>query len=279
MSDREMTDHNLNTDIAIIGMSGRFPGAQDINEFWRNLRDGVESIAHFTDEELLQAGVNPSMLRDPSYVKAGAILEGIEQFDAAFFGLMPKEAQIMDPQQRLFLEPTWNVLESAGYDPEKYNGSIGLFAGTALSTYLLNNLYSNPDVLDTVSGMQLVLGNDKDALTTRVAYLLNLTGPCYSVQTFCSTSLVSISVACSSLLGGECDMALVGGVMIAVPQKAGYLYEEGGVASPDASCRAFDADANGSPLGSGVAVVVLKRLADALADNDTIHAVIKGWAI
>ncbi|HEU5379703.1 MAG TPA: SDR family oxidoreductase, partial [Ktedonobacteraceae bacterium] len=279
MSDQEMTEQNLSTDIAIIGMSGRFPGAQNIDEFWQNLRDGVESIVHFTDEELLQAGVDPSLLRDPNYVKAGAVLEGIEQFDAAFFGLTPKEAQIMDPQQRLFLETAWNALESAGHDPEKYHGSIGLFAGSALSTYLLNNLHANPEVLDTVSEMQLVLGNDKDALTTRVAYLLNLTGPCYSVQTFCSTSLVSICVACSSLLSGECDMALAGGVMIAVPQKAGYVYEEGGVASPDARCRAFDADANGSPLGSGVAAVVLKRLSDALNDGDTIHAVIKGWAI
>ncbi len=279
MSDQEMPNQNQDIEVAIISMSGRFPGAQNIDEFWQNLCGGVESITHFSNEELLQAGVDPTLLKDPNYVKAGAILEGIDQFDAAFFGLTPKETQIMDPQQRLFLETAWNALEGAGYDPETYNGSIGLFAGTALSTYLLHNIYANPEVLDTVNEMQLVLGNDKDALTTRVAYLLNLTGPCYSVQTFCSTSLVSVCIACSSLINGECDMALAGGVMIAVPQKAGYYYEEGGVASPDARCRAFDADANGSPLGNGVAVVVLKRLSDALADGDTIHAVIKGWAI
>jgi acyl transferase domain-containing protein/acyl carrier protein len=279
MSDREATDQNMDTAIAIISMSGRFPGAVDVEAFWQNLRDGVESITCFSNEELLQAGVDPALLKDVNYVKAGATLEGIDQFDAAFFGLTPKETQIMDPQQRLFLETAWNALESAGYDPETYGGSIGLFAGTALSTYLLHNINANPEVLATVSDMQLVLGNDKDALTTRAAYLLNLTGPCYSVQTFCSTSLVSVCVACSSLLSGECDMALAGGVMIAVPQKAGYYYEEGGVASPDARCRAFDADANGSPLGNGVAVVMLKRFSEALADGDSIHAVIKGWAV
>ncbi len=267
------------TDIAIIGLSGRFPGARNVDEFWQNLRNGVESISLFSDEELLQSGVDPSVLGDPNYVKAGAILEDIDKFDAAFFGFTPKEAQIMDPQHRLFIETAWNAIESAGYNPETYKGSIGLYAGSGLSTYLLNNLYPNAEVMDSAGIMQVVLGNDKDSLTTRVAYLLNLTGPCFSVQTYCSTSLVAVSIACSSLLNGDCDMALAGGVLVSVPQKAGYYYQEGGIASPDARCRAFDARAKGSPLGNGVGVVILKRLEDAVADGDTIHAVIKGSAI
>src|SRR3989440_1919979 len=267
------------TDIAIIGLSGRFPGARNVDEFWQNLRNGVESISLFSDEELLQSGVDPSVLGDPNYVKAGAILEDIDKFDAAFFGFTPKEAQIMDPQHRLFIETAWNAIESAGYNPETYKGSIGLYAGSGLSTYLLNNLYPNTEVMESAGIMQVVLGNDKDSLTTRVAYLLNLTGPCFSVQTYCSTSLVAVSIACSSLLNGDCDMALAGGVLVSVPQKAGYYYQEGGIASPDARCRAFDARAKGSPLGNGVGVVVLKRLEDAVADGDTIHAVIKGSAI
>src|SRR6266566_2736244 len=267
------------TDIAIIGLSGRFPGARNVDEFWQNLRNGVESISLFSDEELLQSGVDPSVLGDPNYVKAGAILEDIDKFDAAFFGFTPKEAQIMDPQHRLFIETAWNALENAGYNPEMYKKPIGLYAGSGLSTYLLNNLYPNAEVMDSAGIMQVVLGNDKDSLTTRVAYLLNLTGPCFSVQTYCSTSLVAVSIACSSLLNGDCDMALAGGVLVSVPQKAGYYYQEGGIASPDARCRAFDARAKGSPLGNGVGVVILKRLEDAVADGDTIHAVIKGSAI
>ncbi|HYL44446.1 MAG TPA: polyketide synthase, partial [Ktedonobacteraceae bacterium] len=266
-------------DIAIIGMAGRFPGARNVDEFWQNLCNGVESITRFSDQELLQAGVDSSLLSDPNYVKAGAILEDIDMFDANFFGLTPKEAQILDPQHRLFIETVWNALEGAGYNPETYKGSIGLYAGSGLSTYFLNNLYSNADVMDTAGLMQVVLGNDKDSLTTRVAYLFNLTGPCFTVQTYCSTSLVATSIACSSLLNGECDMALAGGVLVSVPQKAGYYYQEGGIASPDAHCRAFDAQAKGSPLGNGVAVVILKRLEDAIADGDTVHAVIKGSAI
>src|SRR5690348_14347101 len=266
-------------DIAIIGMAGRFPGARNIDEFWRNLCNGIESITRFSDQELLRAGVDPALLSDPNYVKAGAILEDIDMFDASFFGFTPKEAQIMDPQHRLFIETAWNALESAGYNPETYKGSIGLYAGSGLSTYFLNNLYSNTDGIDTADLMQVVLGNDKDSLTTRVAYLFDLTGPCLTVQTYCSTSLVATSIACSSLLSGECDMALAGGVLVSVPQRAGYYYQEGGIASPDARCRAFDARAKGSPLGNGAAIVVLKRLEDAIAAGDTIHAVIKGSAI
>ena len=267
------------TDIAIIGMAGRFPGAATVDEFWQNLCNEVEAITHFSDEELLRAGVDPELLHDPHYVKAGAILEDIDQFDAAFFGLTPQETRVMDPQQRLFLETASHALENAGYNPETYQGTIGLYGGSAISTYLLNNLFPNKEILESVGALQIILSNDKDSLTTRVAYLLNLTGPCYTVQTYCSTSLVATCIACSSLLNGECDMALAGGVAISVPQKAGYSYQEGGIASPDARCRAFDAQGNGSPLGNGVGLVVLKRLNDALQDGDSIHAVIKGSAI
>ncbi|HZO75068.1 MAG TPA: type I polyketide synthase, partial [Ktedonobacteraceae bacterium] len=267
------------TDVAIIGLAGRFPGAHNVDQFWQNLCAGVESITRFSDEELLNAGIDPALLNDPNYVKAGAIIDDIDLFDAVFFGLTPKEAQIMDPQHRLFIETAWHALENAGYDPEAYQKSIGLYAGTAISTYLLNNIYPNSEVVETVGTIQAALGNDKDSLTTRVAYLLNLTGPCYSVQTYCSTSLVAVSIACSSLLNGECDMALAGGVALSVPQRAGYYYQEGGIASPDARCRAFDAEANGAPLGNGVGIVVLKRLEDALHDGDYIYAVIKGSAI
>lgn len=272
-------DFEDSTDVAIIGMAGRFPGAKNIDEFWRNLLDGVESVTQFSDEELLKAGVEPAALKDPNYVKAGAILGDIEGFDAPFFGLTPREAQILDPQHRLFLEVAWNVIESAGYDPTTYDGSIGVFAGVGLSTYLLNNLYPNRDLWESVGELPIILGNDKDSLTTRVAYLMNMTGPCCTIQTYCSTSLVAVGIACESLLSGESDMALAGGVLVTVPQKAGYYYQEGGIASPDARCRAFDAKAKGSPLGNGVAVILLKRLEDAIAGGDTIYAVIKGWAI
>lgn len=273
------TAQRISNDIAVIGMSGRFPGARSVEVFWQNICAGVESITHFSDEELLKAGVDPGALNDPTYVKAGAVLDDIELFDASFFGLSPNEAAVMDPQQRLFLEEVWNVLERAGYNPETYPGAISLFAGSGISTYLLNNIYPNKHMIDTLGTMQVLLGNDKDSLTTRIAYLLNLTGPCYTVQTYCSTSLVAVGIACSSLLRGECDMALAGGVAISVPHKVGYYYQEGGVASPDARCKAFDANANGAPLGNGVAVVLLKCLENALEDGDTIHAIIKGSAI
>lgn len=279
MIDPTADDFKDSADIAIISMSGSFPGARNIEELWQNICDGVESIMQFSDDDLLQAGVDPEALRDPNYVKAGPVLADVDLFDAAFFRFTPKEAQVIDPQQRLFIECAWNAIESAGYNLETYEGAIGLFAGSSLSTYLLDNLYPNQEVIDSAGMIQVILGNDKDSLATRVAYLLNLTGPCYSVQTYCSTSLVATSIACSSLLNGECDMALAGGVFVSAQQKTGYLYQDGGISSPDGRCRAFDADAQGAPLGNGVGIVVLKRLADALNDGDTIHAVIKGSAV
>jgi acyl transferase domain-containing protein/thioesterase domain-containing protein/acyl carrier protein len=264
--------------IAIIGMSGRFPGAKNIAEFWQNLRDGVESVSFFTGADLAASGRDPALLNNPDYVNAGSVLDEIELFDAQFFGINPREAEITDPQQRLFMECAWQALEDAAYDPETFDGSIGVYGGAAMSTYLFN-LMSNRDLIRMIGSVQVVLGNDKDHLTTHVSYKLNLKGPSVAVQTACSTSLVAVCLACQSLLDHQCDMALAGGVSIKVPQKTGYLYQEGMINSPDGHCRVFDADGKGTLLGSGVGIVVLKRLTDAMADRDNIYAVIKGSAI
>lgn len=266
-------------EVAIIGMAGQFPGARSVDELWRNLRDGVESVVSFTDEELLAAGVEPSVLTDPNYVKAGTVLEGADLFDAAFFGFNPRESEITDPQHRLFLECAYQALELAGYDPQAYSGLIGVFAGSTMSTYLVNNLYKNPIVMQSVSPLQVLIGHDKDFLPTRVSYKLNLRGPSVNVQTACSTSLVAVHLACQSLLEHACDIALAGAVSVHFPLRAGYPYEEGGILSPDGHCRAFDAKARGAVAGNGVAVVVLKRLSEALAEGDHILAKIKGSAI
>jgi acyl transferase domain-containing protein/acyl carrier protein len=265
-------------EIAIIGMVCHFPGARNSDQFWQNLREGVESMTFFSDQELLDAGVDPALLQNPNYVKVGAMLEDVELFDAAFFGFNPREAEVIDPQHRIFLEHAWSALEHAGYNPEIYRGSIGVYAGVGTNTYLFN-LYSDRSIAESVGEFQMMLGNNKDFLATRTSYKLNLRGPSYVVQTACSTSLVAIHLASQGLLSGECDMALAGGVAISLPQKAGYLYQEGGVASPDGHCRAFDARSRGTVGGNGVGIVVLKRLADALEDGDTIHAVIKGSAL
>ncbi|AFY78333.1 polyketide synthase family protein [Pleurocapsa sp. PCC 7327] len=279
-----------NTDIAVIGMSCRFPGAKNVDEFWQNLCNGVESISFFTDEEILASGIDPQLLNNPNYVKASPILEDIELFDAEFFGYSPKEAELIDPQQRLLLECAWESLENAGYNPLTYQGAIALYAGASANTYLLNNVYPNRHQIDehdnlqvinlgSMAGFQMTVANDKDYLTTRVSYKLNLTGASVNVQTACSTSLVAIHMACQSLLAGECDMALAGGVSVHVPQKVGYLYRDGTILSPDGHCRAFAAGAQGTLFGSGAGIVVLKRLEDAIRDRDRIYAVIKGSAI
>jgi len=270
---------NDKDEIAIIGMAGRFPGANNVDSFWQNLRDGVESISFFTDEELLSAGINAALLNDSSYVKARGVLENIELFDASFFGFSPREAEITDPQHRLFIECVWSSLENAGYNSQTYSGQIGLFAGVAASNYLLSNLYPNRDLMESVDSFQILIGNDKDFLPTQVSYKLNLTGPSINVQTACSTSLVAVHLACQSLLNGESDIALAGGVSIGVPEKTGYHYTEGGISSPDGHCRAFDAKAKGTNGGSGLGVVVLKRLEDAIASGDLIHAIIKASAV
>jgi acyl transferase domain-containing protein len=265
-------------EIAIIAMTGRFPGAASVEQLWQNLRQGVESVRFFSDQELAAAGVDPALAADPRYVKAGAILDGIEELDAGLFGFSPREAEVTDPQHRVFLECAWEVLERAGYDTSTYPGAIGVFAGANLSTYLLR-LYADPAVRGAVNMLQAILGNDKDSLTTTVSYKLNLRGPSVAVQTFCSTSLVAVHMACRSLRAGECDMALAGGVRIAVPDRQGYLYEQGGLAPSDGHSRSFDAAANGSVLGNGAAIVCLKRLDDAIADGDQVLALVKGSAI
>ncbi|WNG36170.1 SDR family oxidoreductase [Archangium violaceum] len=266
-------------DIAIIGMTGRFPGARDLDAFWKNLCNGTESIRPLSDADLEKLGVDPALRKDPHYVKASAALEGMELFDAGFFGFTPREAELMDPQHRVFLESAWEALEHAGYAPDRYEGAIGVFAGASTNTYLIYNLVPNADQLGALDQVQIDVGNGGDFLSTRVAYKLDLRGPSYSILSACSTSLVATHVACQSLLNQECDMALAGGVSIHVKHPEGYPYVPGGIVSPDGHCRAFDAKAEGTVFGSGVGVVVLKRLKDALADGDFIHAIIKGSAI
>ncbi|HEY3581179.1 MAG TPA: type I polyketide synthase, partial [Pyrinomonadaceae bacterium] len=264
-------------EIAVIGMACRVPGARNVDEFWRNLRDGVESISFFSDAEMIAAGVEPKSLTNPNLVKAGGVLPDIELFDASFFGYSPREAELLDPQQRFFLECAWEALESAGYDPQHVADTTGVFAGVGPNGYLFN-IYSAQSLVNTTDGMQIVLANDKDYVATRVSYKFNLKGPSVNVQSACSTSLLATHLACQSLLSGACDMALAGGVTINIRQKTGYIYQEGGILSPDGHTRAFDACSHGCVGGSGVGVVVLKRLEDALKNGDSILAVIKGSA-
>jgi acyl transferase domain-containing protein len=265
--------------IAIIGLAGRFPDARNLDDFWRNIRAGVESLDLLGEPELDAAGVPESLRSNPDFVRKGTTLEGAELFDAKFFGLSPREAQIIDPQQRVFLECAWEALEHAGYAAGTIDKTVGVYAGSSINTYLFAQILRNPALMEAVGGYQLMLGNDKDFLCTRVSYKLDLRGPSMSVQTACSTSLVAVEVACRALQTNQCDMALAGGVSLNFPQQAGYLYQSGMIFSPDGHCRPFDAAAGGTRAGAGAGVVILKRLADALADRDTIHAVIRGAAI
>ena len=273
-----MTTIEIPDGIAVIGMSCRFPGAGNIDEFWKNLKNGVESITHFSDEDLIEAGIDSSVFNQSEYVRKGFVIDDEDLFDASFFGYSPREAELMDPQQRLFLETAWKTFEDAGYSPLEYKGSVGVFAGSKISTYLLAYLNGHP-LSSTIAGFQTLLGNDKDYLATRVSYKLNLEGPSVAIQSACSTSLVAVHIACENLLSGACDMALAGAAALIVPQKAGYLYQEGMVLSPDGHCCAFDSNARGMSPGNGVGAVLLKRLEDALEDKDCIHAVIRGSAV
>src|SRR6185295_842436 len=212
MKEQDFNESRKGLDIAVVGMAGRFPGAGNIDQFWKNLRDGVEAISFFTDEQMTSFGVDPAMLRDPNFVKAGALLDNIDQFDRAFFGYSPREAELLDPQHRIFLECAWEALENAGYDAQRYEGLIGVYAGTSLSTYLLFNILTTP--LDARDTFQVMIGNDKDFLSTRVSYDLNLKGPSINVQTACSTSLVAVHLASQALLSYQCDMALAGGISV-----------------------------------------------------------------
>ncbi|QKG83775.1 amino acid adenylation domain-containing protein [Kroppenstedtia pulmonis] len=267
------------TDIAVIGMEGRFPGAENVEEFWRNLQDGVESITFFSDEELMNENVSEKILSQENYVKASPVLKKIDEFDASFFGFNPREASILDPQQRLFLECAWQVLEKAGYDPKRYKESIGVYAGAGIPTYLFSNLLPGRGLTLDTQSFDLLTNNDKDYLATRVAYKLDLKGPSVSVQTACSTSLVALHLAVQALLNYDCDMALAGGVSVRVPHRNGYFHQDGTMFSPDGHCRPFDAKAQGTIFGHGLGVVILKRLKDALEDGDHIEAVIKSSAV
>ncbi|MFZ4681003.1 MAG: amino acid adenylation domain-containing protein [Terrimicrobiaceae bacterium] len=269
--------------IAIVGMSGRFPGARSVEEFWKNLIEGVDTITRFTEAETEFSVATPDTIaRGEKLVRARGVLDEPALFDAEFFGIYPREAEIMDPQHRVFLECAWEAIEQAGYDPAVYPGLIGVYAGLSLNTYLLHNLSATSRRLAgnyQVAEYQAMMGNDKDFMPTRVAYKMNLRGPTMAIQTACSTSLVAVSQACTALQTYQCDMALAGGVSISFPQRRDYLYQEDGMVSPDGTCRSFDAGAKGTVFGHGSAVVLLKRLSDALADSDTILAVIRGSAV
>ncbi|MEN3615168.1 beta-ketoacyl synthase N-terminal-like domain-containing protein [Plantactinospora sp. ZYX-F-223] len=264
-------------DIAIIGLVGRFPGASNIEQYWKNLRNGVETVARFDEATLAAAGVPPQEYRRRNYVRAGARSEGIDLFDADFFGYSRREAEIMDPQHRWFLESCWEALEHSGYDPANLD-SVGVFGAATTSAYLAN-VFSNLDNGASIRNAHVGIGNELGYLTTRVSYKLDLTGPSYPVQTACSSSLVAVHLACQSLLNFECDIALGGGVAFKVPPGVGYAYQSEGILSPDGRCRPFDIQAQGTIFNNGIGVVVLKRLADALADRDTVYAVIRGSAV
>jgi acyl transferase domain-containing protein/thioesterase domain-containing protein/acyl carrier protein len=266
--------------IAIVGMANRVPGASNPDEYWYNLKNGIESVQFYSEEQLSEQGVSADQLKNPHYVKAGAPLDKMEYFDPDFFGFSPKEAGILDPQHRQFYECCWEALERSGHVPSKFDGAIGVFAGCGMGAYFAQNIITNKDLVDSV-GMFLLrhTGNDKDFLATRVSYNLNLTGPSINVQTACSTSSVATHLACQSLLSEECDMALAGGVTIELPHGHGYIYKEGEILSPDGHCRAFDHRSKGTIFGSGTGVVVLRRLEDAVRDGDHIHGVIIGSAV
>jgi acyl transferase domain-containing protein/acyl carrier protein len=266
--------------VAIVGMAGRFPGARSVDELWRNLVNGVESVAELDPVKWGEAaGVHPALLDRPDIVKRKPRIDDEFLFDAPFFGYTPREAQILDPQQRLFLECAWEALECAGYDSERFTGAIGVAAGVSQSSYLMNYLQWDYRLSEAVGALHIGLGNMNDSLATRVAYKLNLRGSSYAVQSFCSTSLVAVHLACQSLISHENDMVLAGGATLYLPHEVGYQYQEGGILSPDGHTRAFDARGRGMVFGSGIGVVVLKRLADAIRDRDTIYAVVLGSAI
>ncbi|MBN9677147.1 type I polyketide synthase [Salipiger bermudensis] len=267
-------------DIAIVGMAAHLPGADSILAYWDNLRAGRSSIRRLTEDELRAAGEDPGLMRHKDYVPFAAPLDDFEMFDAEFFGFSPKEAAIMDPQHRQFLETAWEALENAGHVPDSFDGQVGVFAGCGMGSYFYFNVCSNPDLVEN-TGMFLLrhTGNDKDFMTTRLSHVLDLHGPSINLQTACSTSLVATHYAAQALLNGECDIALAGGVTIELPQNRGYLYKENEILSPDGACHAFDHRAQGTVFGSGAGVVVLRRLSDAIADGDHIWAVIKGSAV
>ncbi|MEM7034197.1 MAG: type I polyketide synthase, partial [Chloroflexota bacterium] len=276
--DNDLTNEDISGSIAIIGMAGRFPKSPDLETYWQNLRDGVELISFPSDEELQHMGVGQTVLDNPNYVKASAIIDDSDRFDAGFFQINAREAELLDPQHRIFLEIAHHALEDANIDPYRYEGLVGVYAGCTDSEYLAENLRKNDTGGDTAGTYQAYISNGRDFLATRLSYKLNLNGPSVNVQTACSTSLVAVHMACQSLLGYQCDVALAGGISLRVPQKFGHVYQSGMIYSSDGHCRPFDADSQGIVGGQGAGIIILKRLEDALADGDNIHAVVKGSA-
>ncbi|WP_111733161.1 type I polyketide synthase [Roseovarius amoyensis] len=266
--------------IAIVGMALKVPGAQSVDDYWRNLAAGVESIERLDEAALRAAGEEPEVMADPNYVPAAARLDGYDHFDAEFFGFGPKDAAILDPQHRKFLEVCWEAMEQAGRVPSRAGNNVGVFAGCGMGTYFWSNICSNPDLVEDVGTFLLRhTGNDKDFMSTRASHVFDLTGPSLGLQTACSTSLVAVHYACEALRAGQCDMALAGGSTIELPQGRGYVFKENEILSPDGHCHAFDHRAQGTVFGSGAGVVALRRLSDALADGDPIWAVIRGSAV
>ncbi|MGO4391807.1 amino acid adenylation domain-containing protein [Variovorax sp. M-6] len=275
---REKPSSGNDEPIALIGMAGRFPGATSVEQFWDNLCEGRDSISFF-DDATLDPAVKAVLRDNPNYVRARGVIDDVEWFDAAFFGINPKEAELMDPQQRLFLEICWECMERAGYTPDQYPGPVGIFAGMNNATYFLNHVQKQPDRVDEFGAFQVMLANEKDYIATRVAHRLNLTGPAIAIHTACSTSLVAVAQAFHALRAGQCDAALAGGIAITCPPRSGYLHEEGAMLSPDGHTRSFDERAQGTVFSDGAGVVMLKRLSDALAAGDPIYAVLRGAAV
>ncbi|UCH92362.1 MAG: type I polyketide synthase [Candidatus Aminicenantes bacterium] len=278
MSEIPSNTSETGLEIAVIGMACRYPRVRNIDEFWENLKGGVECISFFTEEELIEAGVPGELLQNPNYVRAKAILTDMEYFDSSFFGYTPSEANVMDPQIRILLECSWEALEHAGYDVDTYRGIIGVYVGAGAHPgwEAMALMFGSTDVMGHYTAHHLY---DKDHINTRISYNLDLSGPSINVQSACSTTLVAVHLACQGILSGECHMALAGGVRVALHGKKGYLYQEGNILSSDGHCRVFDADASGTVIGEGAGMVVLKALEKAREDEDCIHAVIKGSAV
>ncbi|MEM6797817.1 MAG: polyketide synthase, partial [Acidobacteriota bacterium] len=280
MTDPHAADTSVHeSDIAIVGMSCRFPGASTPEAFWRRLLGGEDFLEDLSDDRLLAAGVPAESLRNPAYVRRASVLSGVEEFDAEFFAYSAREASLIDPQQRVFLELCLEALERAGVDPERSGDAVGVFAGSALASYLLNQLLPARRLLADDEEPTIMIGNNKDHLATRAAWSLGLRGPAINAQSACSTSLTAVHLACQSLLAGECDLALAGGVSIEIPQGRGYLYRPGMVLSEDGRCRPFDHRASGTVPGNGAGVVLLKPAEAALRDGDPITALIRSTAI
>ncbi|WP_083841583.1 type I polyketide synthase [Pseudovibrio sp. FO-BEG1] len=274
-----MTTQTNDLGVAVIGMAGRFPKADTTAQLWENIRSGRECISEFTEEEVIASGVSPEIVRRPDYLRRKGAVSDIDRFDAPFFSISPREAELTDPQHRLMLQCAWNAMEDAGYDPTSYQGDIGVFAGKSLDSYLMLNVLPTFKKVFSSGSLQAAIGNDKDSMTTQIAYHLNLTGPAITIQTSSSTSLVAVCSAAQSLLTWQCDLALAGGVTLGPPIHSGYLAQEGGITSHDGHCRAFDAASSGFVPGTGLGLVVLKRLDDAIRDNDSIISVIRGFAV